>query len=417
MKSLLIAILVSLAGLTWLGIVTSQEPAPRAPSKEAPTFDELEALLFYLAGEAPEQRLAAEQRLRLGAKEHFDKLVELLPEQPLRGRELLLNMLVNTDAPNRVKLCVNTLCRQDAGRRERLSATAALRTVEEPRVLAAVKDRLAVAGLSTYERVQCCRVLGELTLNEAQQIAEAQRASAESDSLPEFFAEDALLRSILSSEFSQPAWSRYQRRRKEAPQVELRVIHGALVDLAQPSAMERAQAELNLAEMLGSDPRVLLALSRSTQPERAAFALAVLRRRPMGLFALATQAVMLDLVTSGEQMTALLAVDVAVAGAPPTPADLTRLRPVVSADAMSRLEAVLEGLTSAGNLAELRAQRGRVEAELVPLLRRFGPAHGEVQDLTGRLEEIGRSLDSLERVWRLGWRREFETDILGLKAR
>lgn len=84
---------------------------------------------------------------------------------------------------------------------------------------------------------------------------------------------------------------------------------------------------------------------------------------------------------------------------------------------MSRLEAVLEGLTSAGNLAELRAQRGRVEAELVPLLRRFGPAHGEVQDLTGRLEEIGRSLDSLERVWRLGWRREFETDILGLKAR
>lgn len=53
MKSLLIAILVSLGGLTWLGIVTSQEPAPRAPSKEAPTFDELEALLFYLAGEAP----------------------------------------------------------------------------------------------------------------------------------------------------------------------------------------------------------------------------------------------------------------------------------------------------------------------------------------------------------------------------
>ncbi|NUN49896.1 MAG: Smr/MutS family protein [Candidatus Brocadiae bacterium] len=140
----------------------------------------------------------------------------------------------------RVSVSIGGVCR----RRERISAAAALRTLEEPRVLEAVKARLAQGNLSAYERVQCYRALGELALPEAQQLAEREREAAPPDSLVQFFAEDALLRSLLAAEFSQPAWTRYQRRRKEAPQVELRVLHAALSELAQPGAMDRTLAEL-----------------------------------------------------------------------------------------------------------------------------------------------------------------------------
>ena len=61
--------------------------------------------------------------------------------------------------------------------------------------------------------------------------------------------------------------------------------------------------------------------------------------------------------------------------------------------------------------------RARLESELVPLLRRFGPAHDEVRDLMAQVAHIGNRLDFLERVWRRGWRREFEADILGLSEK
>lgn len=405
---------VSALGLGLLGLVAAQDEAPRPqPARN----EDLDALLDYLNSTVPEHRNHAEKLLTAAAAGQFAALVERLPRQPQRGRELLLKILVNSDNAERVPLCLNTLCRQDARRRERLYATEALRSVEQGLTLAAIKTRLTGQGLSDYERAQCYRVLGELTLPEAQTLAERERDSATPGSLAAFLAEDALLRSLLASDFAQSAWSRYQRRHKDAPKSELKTITGALADLARPTAMERAEAEFALMEIIGQDPRVWLALARSIEPERAALALSVLRRRAMGAFAHATLAVMLDLVTTGEKTTALLAVDVAVAGTPPGPDDLKKLRPVVSAEAMARLEAVLEGLTAAGNLAELRAERARLDAELVPLLRRFGPGNEEVRDLMSRVEEVGVKLDRLERVWRRGWRREFEADILGLRDR
>ena len=413
MKSAALILFVSALGLALLGFVSAQE-APK-PVVE-PKAESLESLLDYLGSPVPEHRNRAEKLLTAAAANNFQLLVERLPEQSPRGRELLLKILVNTDVPARVPLCVNTLCRQDARRRERLYATEAIRNVEQGRVLAALKERLSSPAISAYERVQCYRILGELTLPDAQALAEKERDLAPAESLVAFFAEDALLRSTLASDLAQPAWSRYQRRHKDAPKAELRTIAGALADLAQPAAVDRAEAEYALADMIGQDPRVWLALARSIEPERAALALAVLRRKVMGVYAPATQAVMLDLVTTGEKMTALLAVDVAVAGTPPAAEDLKKLRPVVSGEARGRLEAVLEGLTAAGNLAELRAQRARLDAELVPLLRRFGPGNDEARNLMGQLEDIGARLDQLERVWRRGWRREFEADILGLKG-
>lgn len=412
-KAALILFVASL-GLVLLGIVSAQEtPAP--PREEPP--EDLDALLGYLSSTVPEHRNRAERLIGAAASTQFLTLVERLSAQPPRGRELLLKILVNTDRPERVPLCVNTLCRQDARRRERLYATEALRLVEQAQVLSALKQRLGAATLSEYERVQCYRALGELTLPEAQALAEKERDVAPPEGLLAFFAEDALLRSVLASDFAQPAWSRYQRRHKDAPKVDLKTIAGTLADLAQPAAVDRAEAEFALHDMLGSDPRVWLALARSVEPERAALALNVLRRRAMGPYSLVTQAVMLDLVTTGEKTTALLAVDVAVAGTPPAPDDMKRLRPLVSGDAMGRLEAVLEGLTAAGNLAELRGKRARLESELVPLLRRFGPGNDEVRDLMAQVAQIGDRLDFLERVWRRGWRREFEADILGLNEK
>ena len=414
MRNAALILFVASLGLVLLGLVSAQE-SPAAPRKEQP--EDLDALLGYLSSTVPEHRNRAERLISAAAGAQFLTLLERLSAQPPRGRELLLRILVNTDRPERVLLCINTLCRQDARRRERLYATEALRQVEQAQVLSTLKQRLSAKPLSDYEHVQCYRVLGELTLPEAQSFAERERDAATPEGLLAFFAEDALLRSALASDFAQPAWSRYQRRHKDAPKVDLKTIAGTLADLAQPAAVDRAEAEFALHDMLGQDPRVWLAVARSIEPERAALALNVLRRRAMGPYALVTQAVMLDLVTTGEKTTALLAVDVAVAGTPPAPDDMKRLRPLVSGDAMGRLEAVLEGLTVAGNLAELRAKRARLESELVPLLRRFGPAHDEVRDLMAQVAHIGNRLDFLERVWRRGWRREFEADILGLSEK
>lgn len=410
MRHVAICGFVAALGLALLGLVGAQEPPRDAADKP-----DIDALLAYLDSAVPEHRNRAEALLRVAAPKRFDELVERLPAQPARGRELLLNILVNTDLPQRVPLCVVTLCRQDARRKERLSATEALRKVEPERVLGALRERLETRGISEYERVQCYRVLGELPLPQAQALAERERDAAVADSLRAYLAEDALLRSVLADEFAQNAWSRYQRRYRDTPKVDLKLIVGALDALAQPVAVDRAEAEFALLDMIGQDARVWLALCRSIQPERAAFALSVLRKRALGRFALAAQAVMLDLATSGARTVALLAVDVAVAGTPPTPSDLERLQPVTSGDAMRKLEAVLEGLTAAGNLAELRDRRARLEAELVPLLRQFGPAHEEARELMGEIEDVGRRLDGLERIWRRGWRREFEADILGLR--
>ncbi|MCC6574133.1 MAG: hypothetical protein IT462_10095 [Planctomycetes bacterium] len=410
------AILTIAAFLALCGVNVAQDAPSPAPvtSVKVPGADQLEALLPYLATGVPELRIQAEARVQLAAKPHFDKLVELMPALQQQGREVLLNILAYTDAPGRVELCVNTICRQDARRRERVISGQALRTVDEKSVLPVLKEKLNRTDLSGYARVQCYRVLGEMTGDDAQRLAEAELATAPVDSLQQFFAEDALLRAIVAAPLADPSWKRYQKRHPEAPAVQLAVLQQALDDLAQPMAVERVEAEVALSEMIGRDFRLLLALARSNQAERAAFGLATLKKQTGNKLTLATQAVMLDLALGAEQTIALLAVDVAIAGTPPSPADLDKLRPLTGIEAIAKLEAVLEGLAESGDLATLRKQRARAEAILVPMLRRNGTSQGETSEAISRLEAITAQLEELERRWRGGWRREFEREILGV---
>lgn len=418
MKRVILTVLAFAA----LGVTSvAQDPpvaAPAAtPAPKVPTAEQLPELLPYLSAAVPELRTQAEARVKLAAKPHFERLVALLPSLRQQGREVLLNILAYTDAPGRVDLCIATLCRQDARRRERMIATQALRTVEEERVLPALKAKLARPELSVYDRVQCYRVLGELTSDDAQHLAETELQAAPKGSLLEFFAEDALLRAMVAAPLAAPAFKRYQKRHAEAPGVELSVLQQALDDLAQPMAVQRIEAEIALGEIIGRDIRLMLALARSTRGERAVFGLAALKRQTANKLALATQLVTLDLAIAGEQTIALLAVDVAIAGTPPSPADLDKLRPVAGSEAMNKLEAVLEGLSESGDLAQLRRQRARAEAVLVPLLRRNGTSQGETSVAISRLESITSQLQELERRWRGGWRREFEREILGVTKR
>ena len=402
-----------------LGYVIAQDDPkptePASPPERRISEEQLEPTLEYLSSSVPEHQVAAERLLRRVAERYFARLVELLPSQPRRGREKLLEILTATEAKGRVRLCIDTLSRQDAWRTERVTAARALRELADGPVEKEIRARLQRGNVSTYQRVQYYRVLGSLESARAQDLAERQLKGLETGHLIHFFAEDALLRSILANPFAEAAWGRYQRRQKDAPQVTLKVLQRQLDDLSLPLAADRVMAEIYLEKLIGKDDRLLLALARSAYTERSLFALTVLKSRPRADLALATQAVMLDLVTSGEQVTALLAVDVAIAGTPPTPDELDKLRPTVSADAMTRLEAVLERLSSGSNLAELRASRRKVALKLHPLLLRFGPFNGEVIEVRRELASLEESLEQVEASWRWGWRREFEDDILGRK--
>lgn len=403
---------VAVAAFAVWGAVTAQDDPPPAPEKKI-TYERVQAVLPYLSSGVPELRLKAERIIEEAAEEHFDKLVEVLPDQPRDGREVLLRILANTQHEGRVQLCLDTLCRRDARRTERTIASRALQAASGDKLLALIEERLKQADLETYQRAQCCALLGTLNSARAQGVAEDELSKAEPHGLIAFAAEDALLRSIIAAPFAQPAWERYQQRHKGAPKATLKRIQDALDELALPRAADRAMAELRLSAMIGDDTRVYLALARSPWLERSSFALKQLEKKQQPELQLAVQAVMLDLVMTGEQTIALMAMDVAIAGAPPTDEQMGGLRPVISVDSEARLEAILESMGAGTNLAELRERHERLEATLRPLLLRRGGFDEEVRELIRGVEFVKRQLEQVEAQWEGGWRREFQGEILG----
>ena len=413
MKLRAIIMIVCCAAIAVLGSVVAQDEPKREPVADAPNWERLQSVLVYLSSRVPEQRLQAEKLVEAGADANFDKLVAALPDQPRRGREVLLRVLANTRHEGRVLLCLETLCNRGSRRAERTIASRALAGVESEKLRTLIEQRLAHPETDVYQRIQCCTLLGTLASARAQGVAEEVLASAKGDAMLSFAAEDALLRSTIASDFAQPAWSRYQQRRANAPKITLRVFQEALDELALPRATDRARAELNLTEIVGNDTRVLLALARSPWPERAAFALKRLEKMPGTELALSTQAVMLDLVMTGEQTIALMAMDVAIAGTPPTESEMETLRPVISVDSEARLEAILEGMGRGSDLAKLRSDSRRLAAKLRPLLQRRGAFDSEVRSLLSAVRDVHGQLLQVEARWAGGWRREFESEILG----
>ncbi|MBZ0136200.1 MAG: hypothetical protein K8I27_07500 [Planctomycetes bacterium] len=404
--------MVAVAALLAWGAIVAQDDPILEPRDAPVAYERVEAVLPYLSSSVPELRLKSEDVVEKAAVAHFDKLVEALPAQPRAGREVLLRILANTSHDGRVKLCLDTLCRRDARRAERTIAARALRNSDGDRLLELIESRLKLPELDTYQRAQCCALLGTLSSARAQGVAEEELANAQGG-LIAFAAEDALLRSTIATAFAQPAWGRYQARHLNAPTVTLRDLQEALDKLALPRAADRAMAELRLADMIGEDTRVYLALARSPWLERSSFALKQLVKQQRPELQLAVQAVMLDQVMTGEQTIALMAMDVAIAGAPPTDAEMETLRPVMSVDSEARLEAILESMGSDSNLAALRESDRRLEARLRPLLLRRGAFDDEVRALMQELQGVKRRLEQVEGLWEGGWRREFQTEILG----
>ena len=111
-----------------------------------------------------------------------------------------------------------------------------------------------------------------------------------------------------------------------------------------------------------------------------------------------------------------MAMDVAIAGAPPTDAGMEGLRPIISVDSEARLEAILEGMARGSDLADLRLQKRRLDAQLRPLLQRRSAFDPEVREMIASFESVQAQLEMVEAQWAGGWRREFETEILGIKA-
>ncbi|MBK8207838.1 MAG: hypothetical protein IPK87_13770 [Planctomycetes bacterium] len=379
-------------------------------------YARIEAALPYLSSSVPEQQLNAEQLVEQGASAHYEALEKALPGVRRPGRERLLRILADTDHARRIPMCTGMLCDRDAQRTERMIAWRALQKVRAEDLLKEIEQRLAAAPLDPYATMQLCALLGTLASARAQGVAEKLLEEAAAGSLAAFAAEDAALRSIFASSFAQPAWSRYQTRRAGAPKATLRELQDALDELALPRASDRAAADARLGELIGRDERVLLALARSPWVERAAFALRRLKADPPKELALAAQVVMLDLATTGEQTVALLAIDVGIAGRPPTADELAELRPVTGGDAIARLQAILEAMTEGGDLAGLRERNVRLSARLRPLLLRRGPMDAEARQLAAELQDVRRRLTALEQTWEQGWRREFQTDILSSRG-
>lgn len=370
--------------------------------------------LPYLSSTVPEQRVRAESIIEAAAPAGFEKLVSELPRQPRQGRESLLRILANTNHGGRVELCLATLCRQDARRVERVIARDALDRLDPGRLLDAVSARLAAPELDEFSRAQCHNLLGQIATARTQGVLEELWRAAPPDSPQATRLEIALLRSILASGNAEPAWSRWQKRRPEGPACTHRELADALRALARPTSMERLEAEGRLALLVNGDTRVLAALGGSLLPERASYALSALRRNVPEELQYAVLETMLDLVSTAGQDSALAAIDVAVACAPPTPADMDTLRLVITQDTMARLESILEGLRRGGNLADLRKQHARISAELRPLLLRRGAVDHETMSRIRELAGVRQQLEFVEGQWRQGWRREFEGEVLGM---
>jgi hypothetical protein len=383
---------------------------------EEPSLERLKAVLPYLASHVPEQQRQAEELLQSGAAAHYAELEKSLTDMQGVGRERLFSILAATEHERRIPLCMRVLRDRDARRNERMAAMQALASVNGDTLLLQIEHGLAEADIGDYQRMQLCALLGTLPSARAQGVAEQILQRAEAGSLLAFAAEEAALRSTLDSPFAQPAWSRYQERHPQAPRAALRELQAIMDDLALPSAPERAAAEERLNAIIRRDERVLLALCRSRWPERAAFALRRLKAEPPRELQLAAQMVMLELAGTGEQTVALLAMDVGIAGRPPTAEELEQLRPVTSAHAIARLESILEAMTRGGDLAELRLQNEKLSAKVRPLLLRLGPMDPEVRALRQELAGVRQRLSALEKIWADGWRREFEAEILSARS-
>jgi hypothetical protein len=383
-------------------------------AQEEPAFDD--RLLTYLSSTVPEQQQKAEKIIQACAVEFYEHLEKKLPDLKSTGRERLLRILAATEHERRIPLCMKVLSNGDARRAERILASTALRQVEGDKLLQRIEEQLVAPDLAPYNRMQLCSLLGTLSSARAQGVAEKLLEGATPGSLAGFAAEDAALRSTLDSTFAQPAWARYQERHTDAPKVTLRALQSALDDLALPRAADRAAAEEKLRELIGNDERVLLALCRSHWPERAGFALRRLKTDPPRRLQVATHVVVLDLALTGEQAVALLAMELGIASRPPTASEMEDVRQSVSRDAIARIEAILEAMGHRGDLAELRLKNERLVAKLRPLLLRRGPADDEVRAVQAELQGVRQRLDVLEKAWELGWRREFETEILSPRS-
>lgn len=410
----LLLCVIAFAAFAVLGSIDAQDEQPQ-PQPDTPAWERIEKALPYLSSRVPEHQFQAEQLVEQGAEAHFEELVAAMPELPRRGREALLRVLASTSHEGRAQLLLDVLCDRESRRTERTIASRALGNAPAEKLLELIEARLKEADLDAYRRIQCCTLLGSMTSARAQGVAEKVLAEAGADTLLSFAAEDAVLRSTIETRFGQPAWTRYQNRHPGAPEMTLREFQQALDELALPRAAERARAESRLSEMIGDDTRVLLALARSSWSERAAFALKQLEARQDPELQLSSQAVMLDLVMTSEQTIALMAMDVAISGAPPTDTEMEVLRPIISIDSEARLEAILEGMARGSDLATLRIQKRRLEARLRPLLLRRSAFDKETRELIQQFESIRRQLEMVEAQWAGGWRREFETEILGIK--
>jgi len=401
--------------LCWCGGAVAQDPQPQPQPGPPPDVTRALAAVPYLSSTVPEQRVKAEKIVQAAAPMCFDKLVEQLPAQPRQGRESLLRILANTTHGGRVELCINTLCQLDSRRAERVIAAAALGSVDIGRLLDLLIVRLNQPALDPFARAQCQHLVGYVPAARAQALLEDLLDKATPGGLEASRLEVALLRSILAASNAEPAWSRWQKRRPDAPRGNLRDLQEALRGLARPTSVERLDAEARVNALVMGDRWLLLALGASNLPERAAYGLAALKRSIPDDMQLAALSAMLDMVATAGQESALMAIDVAVACAPPATDDLLQLRPVTSQDSISRLEAILEGLRRGGNLSDLRKQHARVSAQLRPLLLRRGALDAETRALMRQLDSVRNQLDYVERQWRQGWRREFESDVLGTR--
>jgi hypothetical protein len=401
---------------TWLiALLLAAVPAATPHAEDDPAPSRAVRALAYLDSSVPSLQRRAEVVIRNGAEQEFERLQAELDTLPPRARVHLLRILVETRHAGVAAMCVEHLSNPASTRTERLIASTGLKGTSPQDAAAEAMTRLDAAEAAeagTFAWVQLMGVLGNVPLARAQAAAEGILRGAEPESLNAFLAEDAALRSILASEFAQPAWERYRQRNPGTVNLPLRELQAKLADLALPTAMERARAEADLVSTIGSDERLLLALARSPLPERAHFALRRLARNPVREHELPALLIALDLMETAPRTAALLALDVAIAGNPPELEALDKLRPMLSMRGAARLDSIVQDLHRAGDLTALRESYAMLHARLKPMLIRRGALAPEVRRLQIELARVEARLSALEQHWAEGWIREFHSDIL-----
>ncbi|MBK8146615.1 MAG: hypothetical protein IPK62_17310, partial [Bacteroidetes bacterium] len=289
-------IVVVLVALAWQQGVAAQEE-PKGPPSTARAL----AALPYLSSTVPEQRVKAEKILEAAAPGSFDKLVEELPRQSRQGREILLRILANTSHGGAGATVSGHPDPPGSPAREARDCRSRPGINRHQPAAGHPAGKAAPEGAEAYARSQCQILLGHIPGARAQGANRAILLEAKDSPMESARLEVALLRSILQSGASEPAWTRWQRRRPEGPRCTLRELRDALAALARPTALERLEAEARLAELVQGNVLVLLAMAGSSYAERAAFGLGAVRRVVPESMQLSTLAAMLDLVSSAEQ--------------------------------------------------------------------------------------------------------------------